>query len=160
MCTLFHTCNEIYNVDDTFSIDMFDGAVTHHHESLDAHEQGTNRFLNQFRPDGAPSRLKCIYLFANLQQCRKYALSCHKQYIYEVRSENPFGPYPMTLVDALNKKENAAIANEYWNPIHPWKVMEFLASSFVVVSEIAIGGRFNDCTDFANDIVLRNRLFP
>ena len=138
---------------------MFIGETTFHHAGLESALRKINERLDQFRPNGVPSRTKCIYLFHNLLQCKKYALSEHKQHIYEVRSYNASGPFPMTLVNALYQRGNSDdIIAEYWHPNYNWKVQEFLADSFIVIRELPFE-HIIMCQDFADDYILYQRVF-
>lgn len=138
MCTYFHTTNKPLQVGENFSIDMFEGDTTIDHTNRCEEQKKTNDIFDKYRPNGVLSRKKCIYLFSNLSQCKKYANNKGYQYIYEVKcNDEVFGPYPMTLVTSLAKNpENMDIVNEYWSPTKSWKVFEFLTSSIVVLQII------------------------
>lgn len=70
MCTFFHASNIAFQINEKFSIDMFDGDCTFDHQNRPEEDRNVNDFLDRSRPPEVPlSRKKCIYLYENLLQC-------------------------------------------------------------------------------------------
>lgn len=141
---------------------MFEGDETYDHRRRPESEQRTNDMLDLSRPKEIPlSRKRCIYLFSNLVQCVEYASRGSIEHIYEVRSDDAYGPFPMILVKkCMDNIDNISIRNEYWHPNYHWKEVEFLTSSFVVLREVPFEHiAIPMMVDYTDDLVLANRLF-
>ena len=162
MCTFFHATNRLFHENDRFSIEMFEGDETYDHRRRPESEQRINDLFDQSRPQEIPlSRKKCIYLFSNLTQCVEYASKERVEHIYEVRSDDSYGPFPMVLVKkCMDNPNNIDIRNEYWHPHLHWKEVEFLAFSFVVLMEVQFEPiAIPMMADYTDDLILANRLF-
>lgn len=161
MCTFFHASNIAFQINEKFSIDMFDGDCTFDHQNRPEEEQNVNDILDRSRPPEVPlSKKKCIYLYENLLQCKEYAVKEGIEHIYEVKCEDFYGPFPMVLVKKCRENmDNEGIRTEYWQPNHNWKEMEFITSAFVVIQEIPFDKIKPMMADYADDIVLARRLF-
>ena len=99
--------------------------------------------LEAGRPDGAPSRLRCVFaadspaaaatiIDAELPPGTKYR-------VYEVEMEFP-RKGPMRLVREIERrladsKQVEALVAEYWLPRHNWRLFEYFAPSMPVVAE-------------------------
>ncbi len=161
MCTFFHASNKSFQVNEEFSIYMFDGDYTFDHHNRPDEQQKVNDILDQSRPtEVLLSRKKCIYLFENLLHCKEYAVNGSLEHIYEVRCDEFYGPFPMVLVKkCMENMDNESIRTEYWQPKHKWKEMEFITPAFVVIQEIPFDRIKPMMADYTDDIVLANRLF-
>ena len=165
MCTFYHASNRNYTTEQEVSINDFVGDTTCDYERRTNEEKLVYDLLDGVRPNGVISREKCIYLFRELSLCQAYARSGHINHVYEVKcsDDNLWSPYPMTLVNTIftcnNEERKVEIAQEYWSPTQRWNVCEYLASSFIVVQEIALNNNGITPDAFANDYVLSRRLY-
>lgn len=163
MCTFYHASNLSFVAGQPYSINDFEGEYTYDHKNRPECQQLINIQLDKERPNGVLSRMNCIYLFRNLTHCLAYARSNNINHIYEVRTDgNVFGPYPMTLVTTVlnsSVERRPDIINEYWHPIHNWKVLEFLTDYIMVEREIPIENRGYNRDDFIDDRSLSRRIY-
>ena len=161
MCTLYHASNKFWQVGERWGIEMFEGEETYDHENRPPEEKEVNDLLDQSKPlEVVVSRKKCIYLFGDLRQCKEYAQKGNIAHIYEVKPDDLFGPYPMVLVNrCMREPDNEDIRDEYWHPTQHWKYMEFLTSSFTIISEIPSGRTVIMNADYTDDIMLARRIF-
>ena len=140
MCIFYHASNLRFIQGQRYSIDDFDGDTTYDHYRRPEKEKLINIQLDKARPEGVLSRIKCIYLFSNLEQCKEYARSVGINHIYTVcPSDKVYGPYPMTLVTTLFKSQETIRENvikEYWDHTREWNVYEYLTSSILVNEEV------------------------
>lgn len=162
MCTFFHASDKPFQINEKFSIDMFDGDCTFDHQNRPEEERNVNDILDQSRPpEVLLSRKKCIYLFKNLLQCKEYALKGGIEHIYEVKCDEFYGPFPMVLVNKCKgNMDKDIIRTEYWQPKHNWKEMEYITPAFVVINEIPFDKTMPMMmADYTDDIVLARKLF-
>lgn len=163
MCTYYHASNMALSAGQSYSIDDFDGECTYDHINRPGFQQLINVQMDSARPEGVPSRTKCIYLFGNLLHCLAYARSNNMAHIYEVRVDgNVFGPYPMTLITTVYNcpiETRPDVIREYWHPFHDWKVFEYITNSIIVVREIPIENRYNNIDDYIDDRLMSHRIF-
>lgn len=142
MCVFFHASNMLFENGQIRSVNDYEGNVTYNHKQRTGPEQLINEMLNNARPDGVISRLKCIYLFQDLELCKRYARSEKIVHVYEVSAnDNVFGPYPMCLLTTLlrcEKDKRTKVINEYWNPQEKWHILEYLTSSITIQNEVSL----------------------
>ena len=136
----FHVSLKPLKIDELFSVNDFEGEITYDHSKRPKEQQEINLLLDKHRPEHCPSRIKCIYMFDNLETCADYVKerNCH---IYKVQAEKHWGPFPMRLVQELYKaQENKVqqIITEYWQPQNQWKVNEYITDEILVIEECTI----------------------
>ena len=143
---LYHITTKQYNVDDIISIGSFKG-TTHYHSRIDEKKKQIDNRLSEQRPEGEPSRSKCIYAFKKSEYCYYFG---EKEYpnkelhLYECEGEvTSVMGHPMVLVnslkDTLSEDIISAICSEYWSPQrNDWNYMEFLLSEIRINKEVAI----------------------
>lgn len=104
MCTYYHASTKEYTSGQIVSINDFEGETTYDHECRTDEEKRINDLLDAARPEGLPSRKKCIYLFKKLKNCLSYAKSMHIKHVYEVQcnDQDVYGPFPMVLCNTLS----------------------------------------------------------
>lgn len=166
MCIFYHASNLQFNEGQVYSIENFQGDTTYDHKRRSNQEKIINIQLDKARPNGVISRIKCIYLFSNLEQCKEYARNAKLKHIYSVcPSDKIYGPYPMTIVTTLlNCQETIreVVINEYWNHTQKWKVYEYITSSIIVLEEISLENKILNMAgfdDYVTDRELSNRMF-
>ena len=140
MCLFYHASDLQFKQGQVYSIKDFEGDTTRDHYRRPETEKLINIQLNKARPKGVLSRIKCIYLFSNLEQCKEYSRNAGFDHIYTVcPSDEVYGPYPMTLVTTLFKCQETIredVIKEYWNHTREWNVYEYLTSSILVTEEV------------------------
>lgn len=92
-----------------------------------------------------PARGASVYCCPDLGCCARYADSephlARAYAVYEVVPRGRVHTAPMVLVGRIARRGAAdhvgeAIADEYWNPSHPWRFLEVLAESLEVVRAV------------------------
>lgn len=134
-------------------------AVTHGNDWVDV------LIDSQPSASGKPASRTSVYCCQDIGCCAKFAateLRLAMNYrIYQVEPIGPTHSAPMVLVDRIRKRKEPdalaeTIADEYWNPTHPWRYWEVLARSIRVVEQvgrpdsltvIAAGNRYQDDSD-------------
>ena len=166
MCLFYHASDLLFKQGQEYSIKDFGGDTTRDHYRRPETEKLINIQLDKARPEGVLSRIKCIYLFSNLEQCKEYARNVGFDHIYTVcPSDEVYGPYPMTLVTTLFKCQETIRENvikEYWNHTQKWNVYEYLTASIVVVEEVLFEKGERSIVGFeafVKDIELSKRLY-
>jgi hypothetical protein len=121
------------------------GQSTHFYAGLEMADNlaGEER-LERHRPDGAPCRRSCIYVFQSLETCSFYGSTQHPDaevYYYRVRMTGAVKA-PMVLVDAIRRQVDPSasqverMAREYWSPTRDWQVWEYLTETVEVMEEV------------------------
>lgn len=109
MCTYYHASTKEYSIGQSISINDYEGETTYDHECRTDEGKRINDLLDEARPQGVPSRKKCIYLFKTLEQCQFYAtgLKIPDIRIYIVHSNDViYGGYPFSLIDKIYRSKN------------------------------------------------------
>jgi hypothetical protein len=139
----FHVSRIKYDRDQVVGRDP--GQITHFHAALeqDKNLAGEER-LERHRPDGAPCRKSCVYVFETLEMCSLYGCSQHKAkpvFYYRVWADYA-ARVPMILVDAIRRQVNPTdeqverMAREYWHPTLAWEIWEYITDGIVIVEEV------------------------
>lgn len=133
----YHASNKSYKNGEVVSITQFEGETTFNHCRRTAKEQSINLLLDNYKPNNYPSRIRCIYLFDDLNACACYKQSENLAYLYKViaKSNNITGGQPMCIINLFSKypKNQDILAKEYWQPTQKWKFKEFLCEEMTVI---------------------------
>lgn len=95
---LYHAVTRELEIGKRYSVDEFEGDSTKYYNHLVEELKKAESLIDNYRPQGTISRLKCIFFSASPGFCYAYA---KKQYIgqeihvYEVEVDNINGGYPM-----------------------------------------------------------------
>lgn len=162
MCVFFHASNLLFENGLKRSVNDYEGNVTYNHKNRTGQDQLINEMLNDARPNGVISRLKCIYLFRDLELCKSYARSEKIAHVYEVSAnDNVFGPYPMCLLTTLlrcEKEKKTKVISEYWNPHEKWHILEYLTSSITIQNEVLLERGGHNLEPFIHDLKLSKKI--
>lgn len=133
----YHVSEELYPV----------GRVVSTNNYFEITKQRGNQWIEalllRHKPEIAPSRIKCVFTFPDLEQALAFGATLnHEVNYYTVEiDDNPFC-CPMVLCGTLEKEKAArseileSLAKEYWNPVREWAFYEYLSSTFTVVERL------------------------
>lgn len=165
MAIFYHASVREYEVGKTYSTNQFTGNSTSDHSIRSCTEQKVNILLDEGRPEGCPSRQKCIYLFDNLEYCRFYATKIANRQkdaikIYKVNSckqPDDSEGFPICLVQEANKYiDNKEMfektRKEYCKPTCKWKVKEYLTQEIIIESILELKP-LHYCDDYISDYI-------
>jgi len=125
--------------------------------------------LEQFKPETAPSRIKCVFTFLDLEQALAYGVTLNEQVnYYQVEiTDNPIR-CPMVLCEFIRKSKGKnqlylrSLCEEYWTPSQDWQFFELLSDQFVVIERLQISDfspKFMGSTRYLGDKERAKNLF-
>ena len=145
MCMFYYHASKCkYEINQDISIEDFEGDCTYDHKVRSEEQKRVNEIIDSLRPkDVTITRVKAIYLFDNLCNCRDYARSIlHEHgvvYIYKVQIEGQvYGGYPFCMIKEVYNKLHSqkcldCCISSYWLPRYGWKVLEYMSDKIKIV---------------------------
>ena len=141
--TLYHISPNTYAEGEVVSAETFSGS-TIYHQGLDGVKKDIDDFLSENRPEGEPSRDRCIYAFDRIEYCvyfrNKELRAGETFHLYRCKMDIQNG-HPMILVgkmESVSEPDKERLRNEYWNPTKHWKLLEYMSDKMEIQEEIPI----------------------
>lgn len=135
---LYHVSFKKYEVGKTYTAS---NPIGYHLRAIQKGEGWVNDILDEYRPDGTPSRISSFYACDILENCVAYignkTIEGKEPIYYKVKMECTIG-FPMVMVDRIKCLGNDTskilpYIDEYWNPTLDWKYLEFLSSTMTII---------------------------